>query len=95
MLKKILILSVSLCLLTGTAYAGSLPKQNKEQIKQTQKYETKNKLTNKSVHYIRYAKLFSVELNYNTLSATLSYMPAYKFIVSGRLAKSRNPQRKN
>jgi hypothetical protein len=87
MLKKILILSVSLCLLTGTAYAGSLPKQNKEQIKQTQKYETKNKLTNKSVRYIRYAKLFSVELNYNTLSATLSYMPAYKFSVSGRLAK--------
>ena len=87
MLKKILILSISLCLLTGTAYAGSLPKQNKQQIKQTQKYETKNKLTNKSVRYIRYAKLFSVELNYNTLSATLSYMPAYKFSVSGRLAK--------
>ena len=87
MLKKILILSISLCLLTGTAYAGSLPKQNKQQIKQTQKYETKNKLTNKSVRYIRYAKLFSVELNYNTLSATLSYMPAYKFSVFGRLAK--------
>ena len=86
MLKKILIFSVSLCLFAGTAHAGSLPKQNKQQIKQTTKEQTKNKLT-KKLGFVRYARLFSVELNYNTLSVTLSYMPAYKFSVSGRIAK--------
>ena len=83
MWKKVLILSVSLCLFSGSAYANTLP--NKQQTKQTQKYEqTANKLTKKSVGYIRYAKLFSVELNYNTISITLSYMPAYKYSVSGK-----------
>ncbi len=86
MLKKISIFSVSLCLFAGTAHAGSLPKQNKQQIKQTTKEQTKNKLT-KKLEFVRYARLFSVELNYNTLSVTLSYMPAYKLTVSGRIAK--------
>ena len=80
MWKRVLILSISLCLFSGYAYAGALP--NKQQSEQTQK-QTKNKLTKKSI-YVRYAKLFSVELNYNTISATLSYMPVYKYTIKGR-----------
>ncbi|MHB1702846.1 MAG: TraK domain-containing protein [bacterium] len=81
MWKKILILSVSLCLIASSAYAGILT--NKEQIKQTPK---QNKEQIKQIKYVRYAKLFGVELNYNTLSATLSFIPAgYKYDIKGRL----------
>jgi hypothetical protein len=67
--------------MASSAYAGS--STGKEQNKQTPK---QNKEQIKQIKYVRYAKLFSVELNYNTISAALSFIPAgYEYNLTGRL----------
>jgi len=79
MLKKVLILSVSFCLLLSASAFAEAPKQITNTAKQTLQ---QNK---KQIKYVKYALLHSVEMNYNALSVTLSYIPTYKTSIRGHI----------
>ncbi|MHB1692459.1 MAG: hypothetical protein ACYCUW_01055 [bacterium] len=82
MLKKILALSISFCLLFAEiAHATTLKQITNDKFKQTANHKQK---TNKQIKIVHRAKIMSVELNYNTLSVTLSYVPEYKHYLKGR-----------
>jgi len=80
MWKKILILSISFCLLLSASAFAVTPKQiTNNKFKQTPK---QNK---EQIKYVKYALLHSVNMNYNALSVTLSYIPLYKINIKGHV----------
>lgn len=75
MSKKILIFFLSFCLLS---FASSAYAVTNKQIKQTRKPK-------QIIKVVRFAKVTGIELNYNTLSVKLSYMPVIKHYYKGRI----------
>jgi len=80
MLKKVLILSVSFCLLLSASAFAAIPKAA------TPKQAINNQNSKqKQIKYVKYARLHSVNMNYNALSVTLSYIPTYKTSIRGHI----------